>query len=372
MKTIQLLLFPIFLLFFSAQLYSQNNNASELDNSLILEPNEEVISDVDILAVGDSINTIPLVAYWKVGDTLRYKKSQWKDKTKNLDLDLSSTATMIVVEETDGSYLVNWTYELSDQMKLMMKMFSDAFQETIDKGMELDILTNEMGEFINLENWEDIRNSALQVGEDVAESMFGEEEGNSKKSKKKKSKRKKKEATDSYEDEVDPQSFMNSMMENMYANAESTLEHAAPELSLYYAYYGSEYNANSRIAYDADLPNPLSGKMMSTTGEVSVILDAENPDLVHFVDSIAIGKEELNKATKEVLDQLSPDSMEYDIQQAMNDLEMEATVVTRNTYQISTGLLLEIRYEKTFSAIDKSGEMEPENSAEGFLFKLIE
>ncbi|RKQ42942.1 hypothetical protein BXY85_3560 [Roseivirga pacifica] len=121
---------------------------------------------------------IPFIAYWETGDIYEFEatkiKRQWDGEILTKNDSITYNCILKVLEETDSSYLMSWKFdspflgELGLPMKLMGSI--KGFFET-----EVIYKTNELGEFLEVINLEEIRSKTNNlidslIGDDIEKS----------------------------------------------------------------------------------------------------------------------------------------------------------------------------------------------------------
>ena len=116
-------------------------------------------SDLGVLAQTDT-TYISFVAYWSVGDSIRYKVTKIKQRSNRLGKIVqndtaSYIAKFIVVDSTESSYKIHWHFEENNSKMFGLPIKLEKFfeKQKIDK---LIYTTNELGELIDIENHEEI------------------------------------------------------------------------------------------------------------------------------------------------------------------------------------------------------------------------
>lgn len=105
----------------------------------------------------DSIQKIPFVAYWSNGDSYDYLitkvNKEWKGDLMQKNDSTSYYAVFTVIDSTATSYKINWKY------KSNFANLPSHFGELLNNNsvvMDFIYTTNELGEFIGVENWEEV------------------------------------------------------------------------------------------------------------------------------------------------------------------------------------------------------------------------
>ncbi|OEK00121.1 hypothetical protein BFP97_00695 [Roseivirga sp. 4D4] len=128
---------------------------------------------------------IPYVAYWEVGDEYNFSvskvKEQWKEDNR-IKLDSSTyNAQFKVLQATDSSYLISWTFENQLPPELNLP---ESLKEQIAgfTNMQVSYETDELGTFVGVQNWEEISlktqalfNEVIKLTQDVPDSDISNE-----------------------------------------------------------------------------------------------------------------------------------------------------------------------------------------------------
>lgn len=220
---------------------------------------------------------VPVIAYWEKGDERMVKISQGKrlyEEGQLTSSDSSMTRYRVRVEEaSDGHYLVRWLpidYVSSDP--------TDVFAEDLDDDLAVQleqegylIRTNEMGEFVELENEEVV--SALMA--DVWDAIVEREE--------------------------DPE--MREKLGEFLAylgGPDFLVQKMMVPLVLYYSLHGYEWPADAPRAYVDELPMP-SGGVIAAPGLIKVTDIDEKAGTFRLTNRLEAEPEPLREAVIDVL-----------------------------------------------------------------------
>ena len=122
---------------------------------------------------------IPFVAYWAKGDSFEFKVTKVKNQWKEGQLTEADTATYYarfkVLDSTETSYRISWKYDFDMSRSLNIPA---VLMDRILGYKSMDVLytTTETGQFVGVENWEEIRDQTLGMFKDLL-SVLEEESG---------------------------------------------------------------------------------------------------------------------------------------------------------------------------------------------------
>ena len=104
-------------------------------------------------------SSVSYVAYWSVGDSYDFKvrktSMQWSGDSLTKDEVSEYTANFEVIDSTENSYKVLWTYsnELVNTWDIPDELLSELSKYELN---EVIYTTTELGEFTGIENWEEL------------------------------------------------------------------------------------------------------------------------------------------------------------------------------------------------------------------------
>ncbi len=199
---------------------------------LIMLVCEQSFSQVDTTKVA-------FVAYWSIGDVYDYKvtkiKEEWKEKILKKKDSSQYIASFKVIDSSDKHYKISWKYKnnFSDTYRLPKELVGKFSKY---KFTEVIYTTTEMGEFVGIENWEEIRDITKGVFVDVIETF-------------------KKEDPDKYNKMVE---FMKPFVD-IYSSKEGIEGVVLKELQYIHFPFGLEYDIREVLEYEDEFPNMLGG-----------------------------------------------------------------------------------------------------------------
>lgn len=203
--------------------------------------------------VTDSLETVPFVAYWAVGDVYKFDVKKIDIRTKNGEETKNDTSSYIgvfeVIDSTETAYRIKWSFTgssplMGDFDPEMMAALNDA------EVYEVIYTTDELGTFNEIENLKEIQRSVGKVVDALMADSFEE-------------------MTDSVKTILEP------LLRNMGSPAfiESNL---LSEIKLIHYPYGVEYVENDTITYEELLPAPFGGKGIKSV--TSLFIDSLDVD----------------------------------------------------------------------------------------------
>lgn len=192
-----------------------------------------------------------IVAYWHKDDVVNYSIEKIKSKLGDDNAPVQSTSysvRILVVEETDKSYTLEWT---SSGLITKGQPVDDQLMEKIGNAtgqVKLLYKTDELGSFTELLNWKEIREQ-FRKSFDILLNEFDKE------------KRK----------QVKP---VLDELSGIFETKEGIENFVLKDVQLFHAPYGGEYVLNDSLSGEAFLPNPIGGDPFPA--RLSVILSDIN------------------------------------------------------------------------------------------------
>lgn len=183
--------------------------------------------------------TVPFVSYWSKGDSYNFKvtkiKKQWREGLLSKNDSSSYVVNFEIIDSTATSYRIKWTYKTNlNELGIppaLIPQFS-AYETT-----EVIYKTSELGEFIAIENWEEIAKMMKSIFTELID-FVAKENGISK---------------ESVEQMMKP-------VKDIYETQQGIEQVAFKELQFFHFPFGVEYSINEPILYEEELPNMFGGK----------------------------------------------------------------------------------------------------------------
>jgi hypothetical protein len=187
----------------------------------------------------DDTTSVSYVAYWSTGDSydfrVRKTSMQWTGDSLTKDEISEYVANFEVVDSTETSYTVVWTYsnELINTWDIPEEMLDELSKYEMS---EVVYTTTELGEFIGIENWEQLAEMMRSMFKDVFRII----------------------AKDS-ETEYDKMMQAAQPFLEMYSSREGIEQMVLPELKLFHFPFGAMIPVGDTIRYEDLFPNLLGG-----------------------------------------------------------------------------------------------------------------
>ena len=181
---------------------------------------------------------VPFVSYWSLGDSYNFQVTKVKQRYKEGNLTKNDSTVYVanwqVVDSTETMYRIKWTYETDlKKYKLPENILNGLSKYSTT---EVVYTTSEVGEFKEIENWEEISKKMTSLfSELISEGGQGD-------------------AALSAELE---KAFKPMMA--MYSSKEGIEQLVFKELMLFHFPFGLEYPKDEVIEYEDKLPNMMGG-----------------------------------------------------------------------------------------------------------------
>ena len=191
---------------------------------------------------------VPFVAYWSVGDSYNFKisktKQQWKEDKLTKDEQKSQVVNFTVIDSTETSYTISWSYEndLGNTYQIpeeLLEKFS-KYQMT-----EVKYKTSEVGEFLEILNWEEIRAIMNGMFDDMIE-LLGKND---------------KIQQNAIDELMQP-------LRQVYSSKQGIEQLVLKDIQYFHFLMGLEYNITEPILYEDEFPNMFGGKPIKADGKM--------------------------------------------------------------------------------------------------------
>lgn len=220
-----------------------------------------------ILCAQIDTTKIAFVAYWSVGDSYDFKvsksKQQWEEGELTEDREQSYIANFTVIDSTDTSYTVSWSYEndLGSTYEIPEELIEKFSKYEIT---EIRYKTSELGEFLEILNWEEVGETMNNMFEDIVEVLGGSDEN------------KKKELMAAFRP-----------FKQIYSSKQGIEELVIKELRYFHFPMGLEYDITQPILYEDEISNMFGGKPIKADAKIYF----ENVD---FEESFCVVRQEMS------------------------------------------------------------------------------
>lgn len=245
-------------------------------------------------------STVQAITYWNLNESYTYEFIQGKNKSEggesSMDNSLRSILQVTVIDSTETSYTIEWRFLKHDipgidQIPELKNLLNDK---------KYVYRTNEIGEFEELLNWEEVRDNTLATTRASLSMAF---QGRN---------------------EAEADSLINStytMMESMMTK-EYIEQKVIEPVSIFHSFFGGVYGLDEVIETDIDIAIPAFN-LGNTTARVKIWLDE-----IDFEDDIyticfeqKIAQEQIKKIMEQFFGELSQNlNIENSNKEGLNDV----------------------------------------------------
>lgn len=252
---------------------------------------------------------IPFVAYWSIGDSYNFKvskiKKQWKDGNLTKNEEQSYIANFTVIDSTENSYTVNWSYEndLVNTYNIPKELISKFSKYKLT---EIKYKTSELGDLLEIINWQEVGEIMNNMFDDLIE-VLGEND----------------------EEKTNALNLAMQPFKQAYSAKEGVESLVLKEIQYFHFPMGLKYDITEPITYEDELPNMFGGEPIKADAK----LYFENVD---FEEGFCVLKQEMHlneDDTKKMLKQLFF-QMQIDEKGMKNALKTATVKIDdKNTYE---------------------------------------
>lgn len=177
---------------------------------------------------------IPFASYWSKGDSYDFKITKISQRWNENELTINDTTSYIVnfdvIDSTETSYKIKWSYLTNLSDFIIPDHLKDKFFKY--KTTNVVYKTNEVGSFIEVENWEEISTMLKQMFNDYVEILKAESNVDKK----------------SLDKIIQP-------MLNALSTKEGVELYILKEIQLFHFPFGADYSIKEPLVYDHKYPN---------------------------------------------------------------------------------------------------------------------
>ena len=224
-------------------------------------------------------STVQVVCYWDKGEKQNYSISLEKIKLKNGDTTSKEMTTydveVSVIGATKNSYTVQWEYKnfkSNNEEDLITKELS-----TLSKGMKVIYKTDELGNFIEVVNWKELRDFNQK-----SIAAIGKKYSN-----------------------LPELGKILKQMENSFSSKEAIESISIKDIQQFHSFHGGKYKLKEEISDKIKVPNLLTN--VPFDADFSLYLDEINETDNNFIlrSSQAVDSEQLTEATFQYLSNMA-------------------------------------------------------------------
>jgi hypothetical protein len=191
--------------------------------------------------------SVPFIAYWSTGDSYNFRvtriKQNWKDGELEKNDSSSYDVNFMVIDSTDTHYKIKWSYLTNFSEFNIPEELVDMFSKY--KLTEVVYLTNQNGEFVGIENWEEISEMMKALFEELIKA--GSRNGDGK--------------------QHDLKTAMQPLL-NIYNSKEGIEQLVFKELQFFHFPFGYEFSINQPLVFEEQLPNMFGGEPLNAESKV--------------------------------------------------------------------------------------------------------
>lgn len=186
------------------------------------------------------VDSIPFVAYWQNGDCYNFKvtklKQQWQGDKLIKNDSATFQANFTVLDSSETGYRIKWAYDI-DWSKFS---FADSSTSELIKNIAKDMImeatykTDEVGQYMGLENFEEIKNKMLNIFDKISEHF--EKSGKMPPEQSKK---------------------MNQALLKLFSSQELVEQMVAEDILLFHSPFGIIYPVRDTLLYTGEMQNPF-------------------------------------------------------------------------------------------------------------------
>jgi len=204
-------------------------------------------------------DSIPFIAYWAAGDshnfTITKIKQQWQEDNLIKNDSTSFQASFTVLDSSDIGYRIKWAYDID------LSQFANSADSTSnliksiakDMIMEATYRTNEIGQFVELENLEEIKNRTLSIYRTISEYIEKSGKMSAEQSEK-----------------------MQLTLNKIFSSKELVEQMVAKDIILFHSPFGFQYPVTDTLRYEDKIANLFGGPALQA--DVRVHVNALDPD----------------------------------------------------------------------------------------------
>lgn len=231
--------------------------------------------------------TIPFVAYWSAGDSYDFQitkiQKRWREGELIKNDSSSYIANFEVLEENEDIYRIKWSYKanLTQEMNIPSELASIVSKYEL---REIIYKTSELGEFIEVENWDEMASLMTDLFDEITNST---------------------ELTGG----IDVNLIKKAMepFKKIFTSQEGIERLVLKELQYFHYPFGVEYSMGDTIFYEDEIPNLVGG--IAIRGDAKIFLD--NIDTEEFyallIQEMTLNPEDSKKMVVDLLTQMVSD-----------------------------------------------------------------
>ena len=286
---------------------------------------------------------ITFVAYWHKGEVRNYEITKVRKKWENGLIDQVDSITYMakfeVIDSTEKSYTIKWTHEnyLFKQYHLSQKSIEKLSEY---KNIEVIYKTDELGAFVEVENWKEISEMTKKVFDELLQSKKGSERSKLK---------------------LKLQAIMMA-----YETKEGIEQIFFKELHVFHTPLGGQFDSSKPLEYEEKLPNLLSGGFLRGDGKLTFTHVNKEDEFCVFEQELKLNGKDAKKMVLDFLEKMN--LPEKELKTSIKKSSMNIEDFANYQYFYGYGLPLEI---ETRREIEMKLQNQDAKQIDAIFIKLI-
>lgn len=263
--------------------------------------------------------TIPFIARWSPGDLYAFRvtktKRQWREDEVTMDNASSYLVHFEIMDSTATRYTIRWSFDYDFSQLPLDQRFYDMFAKY--QTTEVIYTTTELGEFVGIENWQEISDNMKGITSLVLDIVSEEDPS----------------MAASY------QAALNPLLE-VYNTKEGIEQTIFEELFFFHFPFGYEYDVSETLEYQDFLPNMFGGKPIR--GDVQLYFDEVDYESAtcKIIQEMQINPGDAKNAISSVIASMGLSDEEFD--EAMRSAQFDITDYNQYEYNYDPGVPIKI------------------------------
>ncbi|GAA0880192.1 hypothetical protein GCM10009119_31620 [Algoriphagus jejuensis] len=244
-------------------------------------------------------SSVKTIAFWDLNETYSYTvvlENYDVVEADTIDRILTSyTVDMLVIDSTETSYDVRWTYRDMDYELVDENPLLEALMEKLNEltgGSVVEFRTDELGAFQEVTNWEEIRDYYMVARESMKE-FFG--------------------------NNPDVNQFLENVM-SIYLSKNSIETSSIKDVHQFLNFHGGEYRLNEPIYANMEFPSVVGGDNLDALVTVELMKIYPDDDDYSIYSIVEVNPTQLKEQTKLVLRRMLPHATEEEIQEGLDQV----------------------------------------------------
>lgn len=280
-----------------------------------------IICNISI-AQKSNLDSISVSAYWAIGDKVAYKTLE--KNTTIVDQVISENKEKFVfisfevLDSSSDNYILKYTKDSIQIPGIDLTGINKQVNDIISS-LAYKFRTDSYGEYVSLENWEEVRDNSLKMMDDLIKSLTNEEE-------------------------IETYKKIQKGLKNAFQN-KKLIEHSMlKDIGSIFYNYGYIYALNDTLKYEEELPNVIGKGTIPAKGTFVVALDQIKNEIIFKTTTTIdneVGKKYIIEASKSMYETMDFDDKPVDLNKIFKDAKLDIQIVSEVKYDIETGWMKE-------------------------------